>query len=132
ICPEGKRLAYWKTRKNKTKSRQWNHKVYKGTECTSCAKRLLCTKSKVRELLLDIREPLLNRMREKLLSTKGALKYFKRQYTIEPIFGHLKYNLGYRSFLLRGVEKVRAEFKLMCIGWNLKKMLKMGIRPERV
>jgi transposase len=71
-------------------------------------------------------------MREKLLSTKGALKYFKRQYTIEPIFGHLKYNLGYRSFLLRGVEKVRAEFKLMCIGWNLKKMLKMGIRPERV
>ncbi|MBT7210989.1 MAG: transposase, partial [Candidatus Scalindua sp.] len=110
----------------------WNHKVYKGTECTSCAKRSLCTKAKVRELLLDIREPLLNRMREKLLSTEGALKYFKRQYTIEPIFGHLKYNLGYRSFLLRGVEKVRAEFKLMCIGWNLKKMFKMGIRPVRV
>ena len=132
ICPEGKRLAYWKTRKNKAKSRQWNRKVYKGTECTSCAKRSLCTKAKVRELLLDIREPLLNRMREKLLSTEGALKYFKRQYTIEPIFGHLKYNLGYRSFLLRGVEKVRAEFKLMCIGWNLKKMFKMGIRPVRV
>ncbi len=30
ICPEGERLKYWKTRKNKTKSRQWNHKVYKG------------------------------------------------------------------------------------------------------
>ena len=92
----------------------------------------MCTKAKVRELLLDIREPLLNRMREKLLSTEGALKYFKRQYTIEPIFGHLKYNLGYKSFLLRGVEKVRAEFRLMCIGWNLKKMLKMGIKPGMV
>jgi transposase len=78
ICPEGEILAYWKTRKKKTKSRQWNHKVYKGTECTSCAKRSLCTKAKVRELLLDIREPLLNRMREKLLSTEGVLKYFKR------------------------------------------------------
>jgi len=130
ICPEGKRLKYWKTRKNKTKSRQWNHKVYKGTECINCVKRSLCTKTRVRELLIDIREPLLRRMREKLLSAEGALKYFKRQYTIEPIFGHLKYNLGYRSFLLRGLEKVRAEFMLMCIGWNLKKMFKMGIRPE--
>jgi len=132
ICPEGKRLTYWKTRKKKTKSRQWNHKVYKGIECTNCVKRSLCTKAKVRGLLLDIREPLLSRMRKKLLSNEGALKYFKRQYTIEPIFGHLKYNLGYKSFLLRGVEKVRAEFRLMCIGWNLKKMYKMRIRPARI
>ncbi|MBT3877662.1 MAG: hypothetical protein HON76_16675 [Candidatus Scalindua sp.] len=68
------------------------------SEQASCAKRSLCTKAKVRGLLLDIREPLLNRMRERLLSTEEALKYFKRQYTIEPIFGHLKYNLGYSSF----------------------------------
>jgi len=33
VCPEGKRLTYWKTGTNKTDSRQWNHKVYKGTEC---------------------------------------------------------------------------------------------------
>lgn len=131
ICPEGKRLRYWKTRRKKTKRRQWNHKVYKGVECINCAKRSLCTKVKERELLIDIREPLLRRMREKLVSAEGALKYFKRQYTIEPIFGHLKYNLGYRSFFLRGIEKVRGEFWLMCIGWNLKKMLKMGIRPVR-
>lgn len=130
VCPEGKRLAYWKTRKNKSGSRQWNHKVYKGTECGECEKRSLCTKSKTRELLIDIREPLLQKMREKLLSEEGKSKYFKRQYTIEPVFGHLKYNLGYRNFLLRGIEKVKAEFKLMCIGWNLKKMLKMGIIPE--
>ena len=48
ICPEGKRLKYWKTRKKKTKSRQWNHNVYKGTECINCVKRSLCTKMKVR------------------------------------------------------------------------------------
>ena len=132
VCPEGKRLAYWKTRTNKTESRQWNHKVYKGTECGTCAKRTLCTKSKVRELLIDIREPLLQKMREKLVSEEGRLKYFMRQYIIEPIFGHLKFNVGYRNFLLRGLEKVSAEFKLMCIGWNLKKMLKLGIKPVRI
>lgn len=125
ICPEGEELKYWKTRKNKSKTRQWNHKVYKGTECGNCPKRMLCTKSKERELLVDIREPLLEKMRKKLLSEKGKEKYFKRQYTIEPIFGHIKFNNGYRSFLLRGTEKVNSELKLMSIGWNLKKLLKM-------
>ncbi len=131
-CPEGKLLKYWKTRTNKTKKRQWNHKVYRGVDCGDCASRSLCTKSKVRELLIDIREPLLQEMRKKLTSKKGKAKYFKRQYTIEPIFGHLKFNLGYRSFLLRGLKKVNAEFQLMCIGWNLKKMLKLGITAETI
>jgi transposase len=132
ICPEGKTLKIWKTRMNKTKSREWNHNVYKGTDCSNCSKRSLCTKSKARELLIEIREPLLKKMRKKLLSEKGKLKYLKRHYTIEPIFGHFKYNLGYRHFLLRGIEKVNAEFKLMCIGWNLTKMLKMGVRPAMI
>ncbi len=132
VCPEGKRLTYWKTRTNETDSRKWNHKVYKGTECGACEKRSLCTKAKARELLIDIREPLLQKMRKKLVSDEGKRKYFMRQYLIEPVFGHLKFNIGYRNFLLRGLEKVRAEFQLMCIGWNLKKMLKMGIRPSTV
>jgi len=59
------------------------------------------------------------------MTEEGKAKYFKRQYTIEPIFGHIKFNIGYRSFLLRGKEKVNDEFKLMSIGWNLKKLLQM-------
>ena len=106
--------------------------MYKGVECGACANRTLCTKSKERQLLIDIREPLLQAMRKKLTSKEGWARYFKRQYTIEPIFGHLKFNLGYRSFLLRGLKKVNAEFQLMCIGWNLKKMLRLGVRPEMI
>ncbi len=132
ICPEGKPLKYWKTRKYKTRKRQWNHKVYQGRECRECTKRSLCTKSMKRELLIDIREPLLRKMREKLSSEEGKEKYLKRQCTIEPVFGHLKFNLAYRHFLLRGLKKVTAEFKLMCIGWNIKKMLKLGIMPEMI
>lgn len=131
ICPEGHPLVYWKTRK-KTNARNWNHKVYIGKECKKCTKRSLCTKSKRRELMIDLREPLLVAMREKLMSEEGALKYFMRQYIIEPIFGHLKYNLGYKTFLLRGLKKVNGEFKLMCIGWNIRKLLKLGFTPEMV
>jgi hypothetical protein len=61
-------------------------------------------------------------MRQRLLSEEGREKYKKRLYTVEPVFGHLKFNLGYKSFLLRTLEKVRGEFKLMCIGYNLRKI----------
>ncbi|HQU30171.1 MAG TPA: transposase [Candidatus Brocadia sapporoensis] len=132
VCPKAKRLPYGNTRTNKTESRQWNHKVCKGRECGACQKRSLCTKVKARELLIDIREPLLQKIREKLVSEEGRVKYFMLQYIIEPIFGHLKFTAGYRNFLLRGLKKVSAEFKLMCIGWNLKKMLKLGIKPATV
>jgi len=39
--------------------------------------------------------------------------------------GREKYLLGYRHFFLRSLKKVKGEFRLMCIGWNLKKMHKM-------
>jgi len=71
-------------------------------------------------------------MRERLTSDEGKAKYFMRQYIIEPIFGHFKHNLGYRNFLLRGLEKINGELKLMCIGWNLKRMLKMGINAQMI
>ena len=139
ICPEGKRLIHTKTVRRKgggkgkgNCSRERNHKIYRGVDCDRCCKRSLCTKSRYREISIEFREPLLRAMREKLLSEEGGLKYFMRQYIIEPVFGHLKYNLGYRHFLLRGLEKVNGEFKLMCIGWNIKKMLNLGYTPQMV
>jgi len=59
---------------------------------------------------------------KKLLTKKGEREYKKRMYTAEPPFGNLKYNLGYRYFLVRGLERVRGEFNLMCIGHNLNKI----------
>lgn len=58
----------------------------------------------------------------KLLSDEGSKEYKKRMYTVEPPFGNLKFNTGCRHFLLRGIEKVKGEFNLMCIGHNLKKI----------
>jgi transposase len=59
----------------------------------------------------------------KLMSEDGSEEYKKRMHTAEPPFGNLKFNLGYRYFLLRGGDKVSGEFNLMCIGHNLKKIL---------
>ena len=67
----------------------------------------------------------------KLLSEEGRKEYKKRMHTAEPPFGNLKFNLGYRYFLLRGGEKVRGEFNLMCIGHNLKKILRFLMKSGK-
>ncbi|PIN79876.1 hypothetical protein COV16_01980 [Candidatus Woesearchaeota archaeon CG10_big_fil_rev_8_21_14_0_10_34_8] len=58
----------------------------------------------------------------KLLSPEGEMEYKKRMYTVEPVFGNIKENLGYRGFLLRGLKKVKGEFNLMCIAHNINKI----------
>jgi len=88
----------------------------------NCEKRKLCTAQRYRTIARDDRKELLEEMRKRLETKEGHQKYIKRLYTVEPIFGHLKHNLGYRHFLMRGLEKVKAEFRLMCIGYNLIKM----------
>jgi len=71
------------------------------------------------------RRELLLQMRSRLQTKTGRKKYLQRLWTTELVFGHLKYNLGYRHFFLRSLKKVKGEFRLMCIGWNLKKMHKL-------
>lgn len=60
---------------------------------------------------------------KKLLSKKGNTEYKKRMHTAEPPIGNIKFNLGYRHFLLRSLPKVKGEFNLMCIAHNIKKIV---------
>jgi transposase len=122
LCPEGKELKLYKRRHSDKGVRKWRQVIYKGIECSNCKVRELCTKQKARTIVREERREFLKEMRERLLSKEGKVKYNKRLFTAEPPFGNIKHNLGYRSFLLRGLEKVAGEFKLMCIGHNLKKM----------
>ena len=59
-------------------------------------------------------------------SEEGKEKYGQRKQIVETVFGHLKHNFGFRDFKLRGLKKVKLEFKLWCIGYNLKKIILHG------
>jgi transposase len=61
-------------------------------------------------------------MRDKLESKTGASIYKLRKSTVEPVFGQIKEAKGFRSFLLRGLEKVRGEWELMALSHNLMKL----------
>ncbi|HMB15435.1 MAG TPA: transposase, partial [Pelovirga sp.] len=53
---------------------------------------------------------------------EGRALYAKRKHTVEPVFGIIKAVMGFRQFLLRGVESVRGEWNLVCMAWNLKRL----------
>ena len=66
------------------------------------------------------------RMDRKLRTKKGCAAYAKRKQTVEPVFGQIKEARGLRRFLLRGLEPVRAQWRLICLGHNLLKLFRSG------
>jgi hypothetical protein len=62
------------------------------------------------------------RMRRKLRTKKGQGIYGKRKVSVEPAFGQIKQARGFRQFLLRGLKKVNAEWRLICLTHNLLKL----------
>lgn len=65
-------------------------------------------------------------MKHRLATAAGKEKYKLRQQTVEPVFGIIKSVLGFRRFLLRGVEKVKLEWTLVCAAYNLKRLHRLG------
>ncbi|MHB8926881.1 MAG: IS1182 family transposase [Bacillota bacterium] len=63
-----------------------------------------------------------DRMRRKLRTKRGAARYQLRQESVEPVFGQIKEARGFRRFSLRGLEKVRAEWQLICLTHNVLKL----------
>lgn len=61
-------------------------------------------------------------MKHRLKTQDGRALYAKRKCTVEPVFGIIKAVMGFRQFLLRGVESVRGEWDLVCMAWNLKRL----------
>lgn len=61
-------------------------------------------------------------MKHRLKTKAGKELYAKRKSTVEPVFGIIKNVMKFRSFLLRGLEKVRREFNLVAIAYNLKRL----------
>jgi transposase len=66
-------------------------------------------------------------MAAKLDSPEGRSRYRRRKAIVEPANAWIKQVLGFRQFSLRGVEKVRCEFKLVCAALNLRRMATMAI-----
>lgn len=68
------------------------------------------------------------RMKHRLKTKAGRALYALRKQTVEPVFGIIKSVLGFRQFLMRGLDNVQTEWTLVCLAWNLKRMA--VLRPQ--
>lgn len=66
------------------------------------------------------------RMHRKLRTKKGQQIYARRKVIPEPVFGQIRVGQGFQGFLLRGIDKVRAEWSLVCACHNLLKIFRAG------
>ncbi len=60
-----------------------------------------------------------DRMKRKLQTKVGKAVYAARKCVVEPVFGQIKQARGFRQFLLRGKEKVKGEWALLCLTYNV-------------
>jgi len=120
-CPEEKSLKF----KHNSKRNGIKFKIYEGSKCSQCNNRRLCISkpgAKNRQIQIYENDEKKLEIRNKLKSNEGMSKYLKRLSTVEPVFAHIKGIMGFRQFLLRGREKVKTEFSLICMAHNIKKI----------
>jgi IS5 family transposase len=65
-------------------------------------------------------------MAHRVATKAGRLRYKQRQQTVEPVFGIIKQAMGFRRFSLRGLAKVRLEWTLAALAYNLKRLFTLG------
>ena len=65
-------------------------------------------------------------MGHRLATPEGKKLYALRKQLPEPVFGIIKSVMGFRQFLLRGLEKVKGEWNLVTMAWNIKRMFALA------
>lgn len=107
--------------------------IYRAKDCPECKNRTLCLRSKkgLRTVSRYTNEEFIEMMRHKLTTEDGKRHYRKRAPAAESPFGHFKKNLGFRQFFLRGHKAVSCESRLLCIGYNIKKIAQIMLAKKR-
>ena len=123
ICPNNQKLTfryeYLDIDVNRNVRRYW------GTSCKQCPDMRSCTKNFREGRVIKDYEGMESerlKMKEKMSTEYGKHIYHIRKKVVERIFGHIKANLGFREFLLRGKNGTKIEFNLPCIASNLRRI----------
>ena len=68
-----------------------------------------------------------DRMKHRLKTIQGRKLFGLRKQTVEPVFGIIKSVMGFRQFLLRGLDAVQGEWNLVTMAWNIKRMAVLAV-----
>ena len=123
-CPAGETLKYH------FDSEELGRKIryYWTTACSTCEIKAQCTRNKgFRRITRWVDEGILDRMEQRVKANWELMK--KRKQIVEHPFGTIKFWNDQRHFLMRGLDKVRAEFSLSALAYNIKRTINLvGVR----
>ena len=118
ICPAGQHLhPYSSSLLRALKKTNYVNKP----ACSDCLIRARCTNGKFRAVSRLENEAVLDRMQARLAKRPGILD--RRRETVEHPFGTIKQWMNQRAVLMRGLDKVRGEFSLTALAYNLRRVL---------
>jgi transposase len=120
ICPAGQRLQpYTSSLMRGLKKINYANRA----ACRDCPLRARCTGNQFRSVSRLENEAVLDRMAARLARRPGILE--KRRASVEHPFGTIKQWMYQAAFLMRGLEKVRAEFSLTALAYNIRRVLNL-------
>jgi len=121
ICPGGHILTYRHTTKDGTAKQ---YLISDGNICKGCKHYGVCTKSRRGRMINRlVNEEVRERLEAQYQEAESQTIYKKRLGRSEPPFGHIKRNLRVSSFLLRGLDGVKAEMSLLGSCFNIARMI---------
>jgi transposase len=101
--------------------------VYAALEKTSHHRSVEDLEKKAEPPAVPEGSPVLEVLQQRMKTKAGKAKYKLRQQTVEPVFGIIKSVIGFRRFLLRGLEKVSLEWTWVSVAYNLKRLHRMNL-----
>lgn len=117
-CPGGALLTYRHTEKTNGKPQR----CYQTHACAACPLRDECTRDEDgRRIRRSDHEAAMERVYERVEQNPEKLR--RRKTLVEHPFGTMKRNKGEGHFLLKGLRKVRGEFSLSVLAYNLRRVL---------
>jgi transposase len=120
VCPAGQRLyPYSSSLLRGLKKINYTNKL----ACDDCKARSQCTNGQFRTVSRLENEAVLDRMQARLAKCPGILD--RRRESVEHPFGTIKQWMNQGAFLMRGLEKVRGEFSLTALAYNLRRVLNL-------
>jgi transposase len=124
-CPQGHRLEFRGLIDKGVDGRRREYRQYRCGACGACPlkKECLAGQATARTVSRDAHEPLREQMDTRLAAEEGKKIYARRSWIAETPFAVLKTVMNFRRFLLRGLEKVKTEWRWACTGYNLRKLV---------
>lgn len=133
ICPMGQKMeAIGSSKRTSDLGYEYEVTHYQAKNCTGCPLRGACHKQKGNRRI-EVNHQLIQYKqisKDNLMSETGRKLRGRRCTEVEQTFGQIKWNKGFKRFLLRGMPKVSTEIGLIAIAHNLQKLSKIGVLCE--